>query len=87
MIIQKSPEFNIELNAKDEDGQTAFHVASSYGNTKSLDIMIENSKIFGLDITLKDNNGRTRFQLAKQKQQTEVIKLIKRKMPSIAVEN
>ena len=85
MIIKKSAEFNIELNVKNYIGRTAYHSASYYGSTKTVEIMIEHSKLF--DFTLKDNAGRTGFQVAKENQKTEVIKLIRRKMPSIAVEN
>ena len=47
--------------------------------------MIDNFELFGLDlITLKDNQGRTGFQLAQLSQRTDMINLIKRKMPSIA---
>ena len=66
-------------------GRTAFHLASYWGNTRIVKIMIEHSKIFGLDLTLKDNEGRTGFQLAQQNQHTEVINLIQREMPTIAV--
>ena len=46
--------------------------------------MIDNFELFGLDLTLKDNQGRTGFQLAQLSQRTDMINLIKRKMPSIA---
>ena len=85
MILQKSAEFKIHLNVKDDFGRTAFHRASQYGTLKTVGIMIDNSVLFGLDLTLKDNNGKTGFQLAEQHQQTEVIDLINKKMPSIVV--
>merc|ERR1712051_203 len=34
VLIQKSAELNIDLNAKDWFGMTAFHNASSYGHSK-----------------------------------------------------
>ena len=86
MILKKSIEFKIHLNLKSYNfGMTAFHWVSLDGKAKEVEIMIDNSKTFGLDLTLKNNDGKTAFQLAQQYQQTDIINLIKRKMPSIAV--
>ena len=35
MLIQKYAEFNIELNAKDKYGTTAFHLACENGRSKT----------------------------------------------------
>ena len=47
--------------------------------------MIDNSVLFGLDLTIRDNWGKTGFQLAQRFEKTDVINLIKEKMPSIAI--
>ena len=77
MLLQKSKEFKIQLNAKDNKGQTAFHLACKRGKTSIVKIMIENSDSIGLDLRLRDNDGKTGFQLAQEYQQTDIINLIK----------
>ena len=88
MLIQKSAEFNIELNAKDGYGKTAFHVAcescNRTGNTTTVNKMMENAVYFGFDLKAKDNFGRTGFQIAKYMGHTSVARVIETKMPSIA---
>ena len=85
MIIEKSQDFNIELNARGLDGRTGFHLVCQSGLTKTIECMIDNSVLFGIDLTIKDIWGRSGFQLAVDSQQENVINLIKRKMPNIAV--
>ena len=53
------------------------------GKTSIVKIMIENSDSIGLDLRLRDNDGKTGFQLAQEYQQTDIINLIKMKIPKI----
>ena len=85
MLMQKSKEFNIDLNSKSNDGWTAFHFACAYDKINIVEMMIDNAKSFKLDLLIKDNNGRTGFQCAKDCGSTDVVKIIKRKMPKIAL--
>lgn len=55
MFIQKSIEFNIDLNAKDMNGQTAFQLACLYGHLDTVEILIKNSRQFNIDLNIKDN--------------------------------
>ena len=66
---------------------TAFHLVCQFGKTTTVKKMLDNAEFFGLDLTAKDNFGRTGFQIAKQYMHTDVINLIKRKMPSNTVMN
>ena len=75
MLLQKSKEFKIKLNAKDKNGQTAFHLACKRGYTSIVKIMIENSD--SIRLGLRDNDGKTGFQLAQGDQKTDIINLIK----------
>ena len=89
MLMKNSAEFNIDLNAKDDnnsmtDGWTAFHLACLYGRTKIVDMMMDNSELFKLDLVAKDNTGQTGYMLAKHVRKRYVVNLINRKMPSIA---
>merc|ERR1712038_1632112 len=84
MLIKNSAQFKIDLNAKDNVGMTAFHRVCMYGQTSIVGIMINNSESFNLDLTARDNRGRTGFQLAKLQRNTEVVDMIRIKMPQIA---
>ena len=53
MLIQKSAEFNIDLNAKDEDGMTAFHLACTRGRKNIVEMIIDNAESFKIDLTKK----------------------------------
>ena len=96
MIIQKSTEFNIDLNAKDKSGRTAFHWACLSGHgTKSsiMEMMLNNGESFKIDFTATDNMGKTGLQLAEDEdgkmrwgRNANIVNMIKRKMESIAQE-
>ena len=85
MLIQISAKIGMKLNEKDDIGRTAFHWASCNGNEDAVETIIDHSELFGIDLLLKDNDGMTGFQLAQIHQHTEVINLINKKIPSIAV--
>ena len=78
MLMKNSAQFNIDLNAKDNYGRTAFHWACYwYRSTNVIDIMINNSESFNLDLTARDNDGKTGFQLAQEKGNTDVVNMIR----------
>ena len=52
-----------------------------------MEMMIENAEIFKIDLIVKTDAGKTGFQLATMRGNHDVINLMKRKMPSIAVIN
>ena len=85
MIIKNSARLNIDLNAKDNGGRTAFHWACYwYRSTNVIDIMINNSESFNLDLTARDNDGQTGFQMAQERGRTNVVNMIQTKMSQIA---
>ena len=43
MLLQKSVELNIELNAKDQYGMIGFHWACMYGNSKIAMMLMQKS--------------------------------------------
>ena len=47
--------------------------------------MINNSESVNLDLTARENGGRTGFQVAQYYGGTNVVKLIRMKMPQIAI--
>ena len=56
--MQKSAEFNIDLNAKDENGKTGFQRACE-NFTKLAEILIQKSTELDIDLNAKDNSGKT----------------------------
>ena len=80
-----SIEYNIDLNVKNANGKTAFHLACESADLTKIKLILDNAEF--LDLTIKDNEGRTGYQLAKhlakernyvsfRKELRDVIKLI-----------
>ena len=88
MLTQKSAEFNIDLNAKDKGGITAFHFACSRGWKIIVEMIIDNTESFKADLTKKDSLVRTGLQHIRIGQiihgKNYVAKIIKERMPNIA---
>ena len=63
----ESLEFKIDLNAKNEDGATAFHLACMYGGSKIAERLIQKSIDFNINLNAKDNGGLTPFHLLVRK--------------------
>ena len=85
IIMKNSTEINIELNSKNNAGCTAFHFACMHGITSIVDMMINNSESLKLDLAARTNSGKTGFQLAQDCDRTDVVNLIRSKMPRIAM--
>ena len=83
--MKNSAKLNIDLNAKDITGNTAFHLACMDVRTSIVDMMINNSESLKLDLTARDKWGRTGFQWAQVFGRTKVVNLIRSKMPRIAI--
>ena len=64
MLLQKSAEKNIDLNARGDLGQTAFHCACEFGHRNIVEMMVDNAEAFQIDLTTKDYGGRTGFRNA-----------------------
>ena len=74
-----------ELEKKCKDGQTPFHLACENGQEDIAEIIMKNSAKFNIELNAKDNVGRTAFQKAQQWGHTNVVNLIRSKMPRIAI--
>lgn len=78
ILFQKSAVFDIDPNAKNPSGMTAFHYACVLGKLKIVDMMIK----FNVDLTIKTKNGLTGFQFAERKGREDIVNLIKRSLPA-----
>ena len=64
ILIQKSVELSIDLNAKDSLNDTAFHLACMDANSKIAEILIQKSDEFDIELNAKDADGLTAFHSA-----------------------
>ena len=65
LFLQKSNEFKIDLNAKDDYCErTAFHEACANGHLELAEMLVDKSVEFSIDLNKKDEYGRTAFHLA-----------------------
>jgi len=97
LLMKNSSEFNIELNAKCNSGWTVFHYACRRGQsniagchfgcrngrTSIIEMLIRKAESLKLDLAATNNDGKTGYQLAKEKGKSEVVRLIKSKMPNL----
>ena len=64
MLIQKSTELNVELNAKDNSGKTAFHITCVKGHSEIVEMLIQKSIELKIELNAKDIHGWTGFHHA-----------------------
>ena len=58
MLLKNSDTLNVDLNAKDHEGGTAFHYACSNGQLKLAKLLMKNSIEFNIELEHIDNDGR-----------------------------
>ena len=63
-LIEKSIEFNIDLNIQDESGRTGFHYACMKNHLKLAEMLIQKSVKFKIDLNVQDEDGNTPYHLA-----------------------
>ena len=64
MIVKNSVEFNIELNTRGNNDNTAFHYACMHGQSEIVEMIMKNSVEFNIELNVKDNQGATAFHLS-----------------------
>ena len=68
---------SIDMNARDDHGRTALHVACWNGKTEVTKLLIElSTKNNGIDLKARDNNGRSVLHMACCNGTTEIVKLL-----------
>ena len=94
MIMNNSANLKIDLNMKGgHDGSTAFHFACVGGDSamemfncaRVVEMIIEQSERHKIDLTAKNDYGQNGYKVAEYYKYTDVMNLIKTKMPSLVV--
>ena len=62
MLINKSAEFKIDTEAKDDNGYNAFHLAYSEGHQEIAGVLIKASDVLKIDLNGKTYYGYSAFQ-------------------------
>ena len=84
----RSNKQTFDLSLKTKDAETGFHFACRAGHTKIVEMLIDVSETLKLDLASKNKtveNAYTGFQLADIYGETNVVELIKSKMPSLVI--
>ena len=66
---------------------TAFHYACMRGNTRIVDIIIDNAEMYHIDLTAKDRKGRNGAKIAEYYKRDNVVNLIREKMPGLLIDS
>ena len=61
MFVQKSVEFKINLNAKNENGDTGFHFACYNDDSKIVEMLVQKSAEFNIDLNTINEDGKAGF--------------------------
>ena len=87
MMINQSLPMKIDLNTKCNHGMTVFHLACvglpSDDRTRIVEIILQQSEYHRIDLTAVDDIGQSGYQIAQFYNNTEVINLIKSKVPTL----
>merc|ERR1711860_61994 len=71
-----SKDFGIDLNAKDNFGRKAWHLACFKGQTETAQLLIQSSKEFGIDLNAKDDNEWTALHKACNRGKPKTVQMI-----------
>ena len=75
---------SINLNGRNNDGQTAFHLACKRDNVNVVKMFMENSATF-CHFNAKDNTGRTAFHLACGRGHVNIAKMFVEKSALLSI--
>ena len=76
-FIQNFAKLDIDVNAEDRNGKTAFHQACKYGRSKITEILIQNSALLKMNVNAtEDVNYQTAAHLACGLGQSEIVKIL-----------
>ena len=76
MLISKSAELKIDLNAKGKLGMTAFNYACQEGQLKIVEMLVQKSADYLIEIDVKNNYGYTAVHTAGLYGHSEIVKIL-----------
>ena len=85
-LMKKSIEFKIDLNARDNFGDTAFHKACKNGHSKIAEMFIQKSAEFNIELNTKDEYGKTAFHYACEKGYSKIAEMFIQKSAEFNIE-
>lgn len=74
-VLKKLMQIGVDLNAVDNNGNTALMVAAEKGSEKAVSLLLA----AGADSDIRNKDGKTALDLAKQKQRTKIVKQLEEK--------
>ena len=75
-LLQKAKFLNLDLNAQDEFGGSAFHSACGHGYLQIVKHLIKNSKDLKIELNAKDDWQRTAYHYASYFHRMDIVKVI-----------
>ena len=76
ILMNKSQELGMDLNAQDDYGRTAFHLACLNDHLDVAQFLIKNSLNLKIDLTIQDNDGSTALHLACAKYDSQTAEIL-----------
>ena len=76
LIIKSSKDLSIDLNARDDFGRTALHLACIRGTTEVIQLMISSSTDFDIDVNARTKVGDTVLHYACWFVRTEIVQFM-----------
>ena len=64
---------SIDLNAKSNYGSTGFHWACYFGQTSTVELLLNNADALNLELNSKNNDGETGFHWACSEGETSTV--------------
>jgi len=88
LLIQSSKEYGIDLNAKNNNGGTALHLAFIIGRTEIIQLLFQSSKEYGIDLNARDDLGQTVLHCAcfGGSTATETVRLLMKNRQEFAID-
>ena len=74
--IISSSALRIDLNRKDNDGNTAFHYICQKGDSELVKIFMEHLASLSINVKIKNNDGMTALDLANRGGRTDVVNIL-----------
>ena len=86
--MENAEKLGIDLNAKSTylNNYTGFHQACLKGNTKMVNIFLENAANLSIDLNSKDINGHTAFNLAYARGHSDVVKILQKNAAALRID-